>query len=43
MAQQDFSRRSFINKSAVAGAAAFTIVKPHLVRGAGKEKLKAGL
>src|SRR5207302_2039297 len=25
------------------GAAAFTIVQPHLVRGAGKEKLRAGL
>lgn len=43
MAQQDFSRRSFLNKSTAAGAAAFTIVKPNLVRGAGKEKLKAGL
>ncbi len=43
MPQEDFSRRSFLNKSAAAGAAAFTIVKPHLVRGAGKEKLKAGL
>ena len=26
-----------------AGAAAFTIIKPELVRGAGNEKLKAGL
>lgn len=36
------SRRSFLT-SAVTGAAAFTIVKPELVRGAGNEKLKAGL
>jgi hypothetical protein len=40
-----FSRRSFLKKSAIGGAAAsaFTIVKPELVRGAGNEKLKAGL
>jgi predicted dehydrogenase len=37
------SRRSFIQKSSSAGAAAFTIIKPELVRGAGKEMLKAGL
>jgi len=37
------SRRSFLSKSSVAAPAAFTIVKPHLVRGQGKEKLKAGL
>jgi predicted dehydrogenase len=36
------SRRSFLT-SAMTGAAAFTIVKPELVRGAGNEKLKAGL
>lgn len=36
------SRRSFLT-SAVAGTAAFQIVKPELVRGAGNEKLKAGL
>ncbi|MCP5111446.1 MAG: Gfo/Idh/MocA family oxidoreductase, partial [bacterium] len=41
--QQAVSRRSFLNKAAVAAPAAFTIVKPHLVRGAGKEKLRAGL
>lgn len=35
------SRRSLLKTSA--GVSAFTIVKPHLVRGAGKEKLKAGL
>ena len=35
----DLSRRSVIG----AGTAAFTIVRPELVRGAGKEKLKAGL
>ncbi len=40
------SRRSFMQKSSTAtaaGAAAFTIIKPELVRGAGKEMLKAGL
>src|ERR1700692_2569493 len=41
------SRRSFFQKSAGGGAAvaatAFTIIKPELVRGAGKEVLKAGL
>jgi len=39
------SRRSFLEKSklAGAGAAAFTIIRPELVRGAGKERLKAGL
>ena len=41
----DISRRSFLQRSsgAAAAATAFTIVKPELVRGAGKEKLKAGL
>ncbi len=39
----DYSRRNFLTKSSAAGAAAFTIVKPNLVRGAGAEKLKAGL
>jgi predicted dehydrogenase len=39
------SRRSFFQKSSTVAAAAtaFTIVKPELVRGAGKEKLRAGL
>jgi myo-inositol 2-dehydrogenase/D-chiro-inositol 1-dehydrogenase len=40
------SRRSFMQKTSsagAAGAAAFTIIKPELVRGAGKEMLKAGL
>ena len=40
------SRRSFLEKSSGAGAAtaaAFTIVKPQLVRGAGNERLKAGV
>jgi predicted dehydrogenase len=36
------TRRSLLRSSAGLGAA-FTIVKPHLVRGAGKEKLRAGL
>lgn len=38
----EISRRSFLGRSAV-GATAFTIIEPHLVRGAGKERLKAGL
>src|SRR5215467_7002662 len=42
MQNEDRSRRSFLT-SAVAGATAFQIVKPELVRGAGNEKLKAGL
>src|SRR5713226_4406842 len=39
------SRRSFLQNSKTAGVAAtaFTIIKPELVRGAGKEQLKAGL
>lgn len=36
------SRRSFLTRAA-AGASAFTIIKPELVRGAGDAKLKAGL
>ncbi len=36
------SRRSLLRNVAAAGSA-FTIVKPHLVRGAGKEKLRAGI
>ena len=36
------SRRSFLT-STVAGATAFQIVKPELVRGAGNERLRAGL
>ncbi len=36
------SRRSLLRRTAV-GASAFTIVKPHLVRGAGKETLRAGI
>ena len=41
----EMSRRSFLTKSTAAGAAAtaFTIIRPELVRGAGDEKLKAGL
>jgi len=42
MANEPSSRRSFLT-SAVTAATAFTIVKPELVRGAGNEKLKAGL
>src|SRR5579883_2044522 len=30
-------------RAVLAGASAFTILKPHLVRGAGKEKLRAGI
>lgn len=42
--ESNVSRRSFLKQSA-AGAAAggFVIIKPGLVRGAGKELLKAGL
>ena len=36
------TRRSLLRRSAGLGAA-FTIVQPHLVRGQGKEKLRAGL
>ncbi len=45
MQQEDsnrVSRRSLL-KGATAGASSFLIIKPELVRGAGKEKLKAGL
>src|SRR5450755_5058239 len=42
MEENAVSRRSFLTSS-VAGATAFQIVKPELVRGAGNEKLKAGL
>jgi predicted dehydrogenase len=39
------SRRSFLGRSLAVGAAAsaLTIIKPELVRGAGKERLRAGL
>ena len=42
---KNISRRSFLGSSGAAGvgASAFTILRPELVRGAGKEKLKAGL
>jgi len=40
---KEVSRRSFLGRSSVAAPAAFTIVKPYMVRAAGKEKLKAGL
>ncbi|HEY1338781.1 MAG TPA: Gfo/Idh/MocA family oxidoreductase, partial [Bryobacteraceae bacterium] len=36
------SRRSLL-RGATAAASTFTLIKPHLVRGAGKEKLRAGL
>ena len=41
----ELSRRYFLKRSTVAsaGASAFMIVKPDLVRGAGNEKLKVGL
>jgi myo-inositol 2-dehydrogenase/D-chiro-inositol 1-dehydrogenase len=38
----EVSRRSLLQMSG-AGATAFTIIKPELVRGAGNERLKAGL
>jgi predicted dehydrogenase len=37
-----FTRRSFLRASTAVGSA-FTIIKPELVRGAGKEKLKFGM
>ena len=48
MAQTELTactRRSFLGKSlpAGAGASALTIIKPELPRGAGKERLRAGL
>ncbi|MBI4908049.1 MAG: Gfo/Idh/MocA family oxidoreductase [Acidobacteria bacterium] len=47
MEQNPVSRRSFISKStgasAAAGVTAFQIIRPELVRGQGKAKLKAGL
>ena len=45
MKKDTVSRRSFLQSSTVAGAttSAFTILRPELVRGAGKERLKAGL
>jgi predicted dehydrogenase len=41
----DCTRRSFLGKALAAGAAtsALTIIKPELVRGSGKERLRAGL
>ncbi len=42
MESSSVSRRSFLTFS-VAGASAFQIIKPELVRGAGNEKLRAGL
>ncbi|MGO9615463.1 MAG: gfo/Idh/MocA family oxidoreductase, partial [Bryobacteraceae bacterium] len=42
MPNHDVSRRSFF-RAAGTGAAAFTIIQPELVRGAGDERLKAGL
>ena len=43
--EENYSRRSFLSKTPIAGAAAtaFTIIRPELVRGAGNEMLKAGL
>jgi predicted dehydrogenase len=42
MPNHDVSRRSFLTSAATC-ASAFTILQPELVRGAGDEKLKAGL
>ncbi len=38
-----FSRRSLLKDAAVLGGTAFTLIRPELVRGAGKEKLRAGI
>ncbi|MBI3209584.1 MAG: Gfo/Idh/MocA family oxidoreductase [Candidatus Solibacter usitatus] len=45
MESKSVSRRSFLNSSAApaAGVAAFQIIRPELVRGQGKAKLRAGL
>jgi predicted dehydrogenase len=45
MPEDPLSRRSFLETSTMAGAAgaAFSIIKPELVRGAGRERLRAGL
>src|SRR5689334_24840480 len=43
MDQQEVSRRSFLARSSAAGAVAFTIIRPELVRGWADEKLKIGL
>jgi len=42
---QSISRRTFLRKSTAvgAGASTFTIIRPELVRGAGKENLRAGV
>jgi predicted dehydrogenase len=37
------SRRSLLKTTAAAGASVFTFLQPRLVRGAGKEKLRAGI
>ncbi len=37
------TRRDFLTKAGAAGATAFTIIRPELVRGQGAAKLKAGL
>src|SRR6266480_999193 len=39
----EVSRRSLLGKASALGATAFTIIKPELVRGAGNERLRAGL
>ncbi len=44
MQTDDISRRKFFNQGSITGAAtAFTIIRPELVRGAGKEMIKAGV
>ncbi len=45
MESEQLSRRSFLKDSTMAGAgaSAFMIVRPELVRGAGRERLRAGL
>ena len=42
MQKESVSRRNFL-ASSIGGATAFQIIRPELVRGAGNEKLKAGL
>jgi hypothetical protein len=39
----EIQRRDFLGGSTAAATAAFTIIRPELVRGAGEERLRAGL
>src|SRR5919197_1119 len=43
MPDDSISRRSLLRNTTTLGATAFTLIPAHLVRGAGKEKLRAGI